>query len=113
VFTPFELVARHRNADADVEIDAAIVNPTRVATIKRFIIGPFQVQCDNRRPNQSGSSSIVNSSAVITVRLVEASPVGIEWIVGFFGGPVVVGHQRRGICAFVECKASETQVPTV
>ena len=43
MFTPFELVARHRNADADVENDAAIVNPTRAATIKRFITGPFQV----------------------------------------------------------------------
>jgi hypothetical protein len=32
-----ELRARHLNADADVESDAAIVKPTRVATIKRFI----------------------------------------------------------------------------
>ena len=33
---------QHRNADADVESDTAIVSPTRVATIKRFMIGPFQ-----------------------------------------------------------------------
>jgi hypothetical protein len=42
VFTPFELVARHRKADADVESVAAIVNPTRVATTKRFNL-PFRV----------------------------------------------------------------------
>ena len=37
-----ELRAKHRNADADVESDTAIVSPTRVATTKRFMIGPFQ-----------------------------------------------------------------------
>jgi hypothetical protein len=42
VFTPLELRAKHRNADADVESDTAIVSPTRVAMIKRCMIGPFQ-----------------------------------------------------------------------
>ena len=42
MFTPLELRAKHRNADADVESDTAIVSPTRVATIKRFMIGPSQ-----------------------------------------------------------------------
>jgi hypothetical protein len=46
VFTPLELRAKHRNADADVESDAATVKPTRVAMIKRFMIG--HSQCDIR-----------------------------------------------------------------
>lgn len=33
-----ELRARHRNADADVDSVVAIVNPTRAAMIKRFIV---------------------------------------------------------------------------
>ena len=36
--TPFELRARHLNADADVDIVVAIVSPTTAATIKRFIL---------------------------------------------------------------------------
>ena len=27
------------------------------------------------------------------LNLVEVAPVGIEWVVGFFGRPVVVGHR--------------------
>jgi hypothetical protein len=38
VETPFELRAKHLNADADVDSVVAIVNPTRAARIKRFII---------------------------------------------------------------------------
>jgi hypothetical protein len=63
VFTPLELRAKHRNANADVESDTAIVIPTRVATIKRFMIGPFQfgliiVSTPKRR------EQIVHSAAV-------------------------------------------------
>jgi hypothetical protein len=38
VFTPLELVAKHLNADADVESVAATVNPITAAMIKRFIV---------------------------------------------------------------------------
>jgi hypothetical protein len=87
VFTPFALVARHRNADADVESDAAIVNPTRVAMIKRFILA-LQKPCDSTASTQSGthicSGGVAELQAPL-LNLVEVAAVGIEWIVGFSG----------------------------
>ena len=62
MFTPLELRAKHRNADADVESDTTIVSPTRVETIKRFMIGPFQFRLINvSTPKRR--ELIVNSAA--------------------------------------------------
>lgn len=68
--TPFELRAKHLNADADVDSVVAIVNPTRAARIKRFIIASMIYANACRRERQLAfNDARVTCSAKTGIRI--------------------------------------------